>query len=132
MPSSGIWIHVLNALRLSWFAGICHREHPVLVNARLVRKAMAIVFRRSRGGFIAAGLFLVVAAVVFAWVFFVASRNPADSGESGILLLPFAMPWVSFLPGAWLGLWAGLGCIFLNALLLYCVFGGLRIASSAR
>jgi len=93
---------------------------------------MAIVFKLSRGGFIAAGLFLVAAAAVFAWVFFVASTNPADSGESGILLLPFAMPWILILPESWLGLRVGIGCIFLNALILYCVFGGFRITRSAR
>lgn len=80
----------------------------------------------SRGGFPAAGLFLASAAAVFAWVLFSASTNPADSGESGIVLLPFAMPWISLAPNRWLGPWMGLGCILLNAMMLYCVFGGLR------
>jgi hypothetical protein len=77
---------------------------------------------------LAAGLFWLSAAGVSAWVFLVASKNPADSGESGILLLPFAMPWITLLPSAWLGPWVGLGCIVLNSLILYCVFGGLRMA----
>lgn len=93
---------------------------------------MAPVFKLSRCGFFAAGLFLVAAASVFAWIFFVASKNPADSGESGILLLPFAMPWISIIPRSWLGPGAGLGSILLNALILYCVFGGLRFRKSAR
>jgi hypothetical protein len=79
-------------------------------------------------GMVAAGLFLVAAGAVFAWIFFVASKNTADSGESGILLLPFAMPWITLVPKAWLGSWVALGCILLNSLILYCVFGGLRIA----
>ena len=93
---------------------------------------MASVFKFSRCGFFAAGLFLVAAASVFSWIFFVASKNPADSGESGILLLPFAMPWISIMPSSWLGPGAGLGSILLNALILYCVFGGLRFRKSAR
>jgi hypothetical protein len=83
-------------------------------------------FKLSRGGAIAAGLFLAVATAIFAWIFFVASKNPADSGESGIILLPFLMPWISLIPSEWLGLWIALGCTLLNAFILYCVFGGLR------
>lgn len=87
---------------------------------------MALTLKRSRGGSIAAGLFLLAALAVFCWVFFVASKNPGDSGESGILLVPFAMPWVSIMPTEWLGLGAGLGSILLNSIILYCIFGGLR------
>ena len=88
---------------------------------------MAPSFRLSRWGFSAAGLFLLAATSVFAWIFFVASKNPADSGESGILLLPFAMPWISMLPTSWLGPAAGMGCILFNAFVVYCLFGGLRV-----
>lgn len=91
---------------------------------------MAPEFRLSRGGAIAAGLFLLGALAVFSWVFFAASTNPADSGESGVLLLPFAMPWISIVPTQWLGLGTGIGCILLNVLILYCVFGGLRFRSA--
>lgn len=93
---------------------------------------MAPVFKLSRSGFLGAGLFLIAAVSVFCWVFFIASKNPADSGESGILLLPFAMPWISIIPSRWVGLGVGLGCIFLNAFILYCVFGGLRIRKTTR
>lgn len=94
--------------------------------------AVLPVLRLSQRGFFAAGLFLLAAGAVFSWIFFVASKNPADSGESGILLLPFAMPWIMIIPGKWLGLWTGIGCILLNAVILYCVFGGLRFGKSAR
>ena len=86
--------------------------------------------RRSPGGFLAGGLFLLLAFAVFCWIFFVASKNPADSGESGILLLPFAMPWIMWLPVGWLGPRTGFACIFLNALILYLLFGGLRARKS--
>lgn len=98
---------------------------------RLGGEAMARVFKLSRGGALAGGSFLLSAAGVFAWIVLVASRNPADSGESGILLLPFTMPWIMLIPAAWLGPWVGLGCILLNSLVLYCVFGGLRISRPA-
>jgi len=88
-------------------------------------------FRRSRPGAIAAGVFLFAFLALFAWIFFVASKNPADSGESGILLLPFAMPWVLWLPVEWLGLWAALLCVSLNALIVYCLAGGLRFRKKA-
>ena len=84
--------------------------------------------RFSKGGIVAAGLFISLALAVFAWIFFVASKNPADSGESGILLLPFAMPWIMILPSAWVGPFTGMVMIFFNALILYLVFGGLRRA----
>lgn len=82
--------------------------------------------KKSLAGFIAGGLFLSLAAAVFCWIFFIASKNPADSGESGIMLLPFAMPWIMWLPVEWLGPLTGLACILLNALILYLLFGGLR------
>ena len=85
--------------------------------------------KKSLAGFIAGGLFLSLAVGVFCWIFFVASKNPADSGESGILLLPFAMPWIMWLPVEWLGPLTGLACIVLNALLLYLLFGGLRFGN---
>lgn len=84
--------------------------------------------RLSAGGFIAAGLFLLLAFAVFAWLSFSAANNPADSGESGVLLLPFAMPWVMIVPESWLGPLAGVACILLNALILYFLFSGLRSA----
>ena len=89
---------------------------------------MRLTFKYSRRGMLAAGSLLASFTCVFAWVFFVASKNPADSGESGILLLPFAMPWIMLIPSAWLGLLVAVGCVLLNALILYCVFGGLRAA----
>lgn len=85
------------------------------------------VIKFSRWGFAAAGLFLLTVSTIFAWIFFIASKNPADSGESGILLLPFAMPWITMLPGSWLGLFGALGCFLLNGLIIYFVFGGLRL-----
>lgn len=84
-------------------------------------------FRLSPGGFTAAGLFLLLASVLFAWIFFVASKNPADSGESAIIMLPLMMPWIMMMPETWVGPLAALGSILLNAFILYLLFGGLRI-----
>ena len=84
------------------------------------------VFNRSRPGFLAAGAFLLAFLAVLSWLVLVASSNPADSGESGILLLPFTMPWVALVPDSWLGPFAGLTCILINTFTIYCVFGGVR------
>jgi len=84
----------------------------------------------SKAGLAAAGLFLLLAAGVFCWIFFVASKNPADSGESGILMLPFMMPWVTILPLSWAGPF-GIWWILLNASILYLLLGGLRFRRSA-
>ena len=77
-------------------------------------------------GLVCAGLFLCLATAVFFWVLYSATTNPADSGESGIMLLPFGVPWIMIMPQAWLGLPAGIGAILFNALILYLLFGGLR------
>ena len=82
----------------------------------------------SRGGLVAAGLFLVTFIAAFSWIFFIASKNPADSGESAIILLIFTMPWVNFVPQHMLGLPVAFACVLFNALILYLVFGGLRLS----
>ena len=92
---------------------------------------MKFELRNARGGWLAAGLYLLLVFGIFAWIFFVASKNPADSGESGIWLVPFAMPWISLVPTEWLSLWFAFGCFLLNAFILYCVFGGVRLGRSA-
>ncbi|MFC1796093.1 hypothetical protein ACFL1V_03250 [Pseudomonadota bacterium] len=87
---------------------------------------MKLRFRWSPRAFSISGIFILLVLVVFCWIFFVASKNPADSGESGILLLPFAMPWIMWLPVRWLGPVTGFACVGLNAGILYLLFGGLR------
>lgn len=87
---------------------------------------MGLVLKKSKSGLFAAGLFLLAFACLLSWVFFIASKNPADSGESGILLLPFGMPWVMWFPVEWLGPWIGFLSVALNAVVIYCLFGGLR------
>jgi hypothetical protein len=86
--------------------------------------------RKSTAGLVAGSLYLALFFAVFCWIFLVASKNPADSGESGILLLPFAMPWVMWLPVEWLGPLTATACVFINSLLLYLLFGGLRFERS--
>jgi uncharacterized membrane protein YhaH (DUF805 family) len=88
---------------------------------------LKLVLKHSRSGFIAAGLFLLLFLVLLAWMFFIASKNPADSGESGILLLPFAMPWVALVPQVWLGPLVGFASVLVNTLIIYLLFGGLRL-----
>jgi len=82
--------------------------------------------RWSPLGLTVSGVFVLLVLAIFCWIFFVASKNPADSGESGLLLLPFAMPWIMWLPVRWLGPLTGFACMGLNALILYLLFGGFR------
>lgn len=87
---------------------------------------MKLHLRFSWAGLIASGLYLGAFLVGLAWLFYSSSTNPGDSGEGGVLLLPFVMPWVMFLPDAWGGLGSVIGIVVLNAVLLYLLFGGLR------
>lgn len=90
--------------------------------------------RRSRTGSVLAGGFLALAAGLQGWLLVSAAINPADSGEGGLLLLLFSAPWSLIVPNmlleaGWfdalapLVLWLMIG---LNALLLYCLAGGVR------
>ena len=90
--------------------------------------------RKSRPAFWIAGTFLLLAAGVYAIHTVSVYTNPANSGESGILLLPFALPWILLLPDSALqspiwdhALLPGWWLLVLgNAGILYAVFGGLR------
>jgi hypothetical protein len=44
-----------------------------------------------------------------------------------VLLLPFALPWIMILPSSWIGPYVGFASILCNAVILYLLFGGLRI-----
>jgi len=89
--------------------------------------SMRLIAKSSKRGYAVAAIFLFVAICVFSLLFYSSSTNPADSGEGGILLLFFAVPWINMMPSGWIGPFSAMGCILLNALLLYCVFGGLRL-----
>ncbi len=93
---------------------------------------MCPTLRRSKLGLLVSICYLALFLMVLGWVVFSASSNPADSGEAGILLLPFAMPWIEFMPEGWLGLPAAVGSVFVNAVLIYLVFGGLRPKRSSQ
>lgn len=92
-----------------------------------------LTFRRSKVAFWVAGSFLALAIAAFAMHMGSVYTNPANSGESGILLVPFALPWIHWLPSAFFrsavwdnpvlaGWWVLVG---LNAFVLFCLFGGL-------
>jgi hypothetical protein len=92
---------------------------------------------KSRLGLWVAGSYVALAATAFSVHLTSTYTNVANSGESGILLIPFALPWISWIdwmsPGffrsaIWenpflAGWWLLVGT---NALLLYVVCGGVR------
>ena len=88
--------------------------------------ARRLGLRWSWPGAIVAGIFLLLFLAALAWLMYSSATNPADSGEGGVLLLLFALPWAWWMPHAWLNLASGIGAVLLNAALLYLLFGGLR------
>lgn len=92
--------------------------------------------RKSRTGAGLAGVFLSAGIVIQAWLLVSAWTNPADSGEGGMLLFAFTLPWTLLVPesilgAAWfdaVGPWLAWGTIVLNTFLLYCLAGGVRLA----
>jgi len=87
---------------------------------------MRLVLKLSRFGFAVAAVFLLLVIAGVAWLFYSSATNPADSGEGGVLLIFFAMPWINIIPTRFINFFTAIGCILLNAFLLYCLFGGLR------
>jgi hypothetical protein len=87
-----------------------------------------------------AGAFLSAAIALQAWLLVSAYSNSADSGEGAMLLFAFTLPWTllvprSILDAAWfdaVGPWLAWGTIALNAFLLYCLAGGVRLARARR
>ena len=91
---------------------------------------MRLVFKLSKLGFAVATIFILLALSVFAWLIYSAAANPADSGEGGVLLIFFALPWINIIPTGFFSPFSAIACILLNAFLLYCVLGGLRFAKT--
>ena len=75
----------------------------------------------SKLGLVLGGGFLILAALVWAFHIYSVTHNAANSGESGILLLPFVFPWFFLVHGEISDsvMWLIVG---FNSLLLY-VFG---------
>ena len=53
---------------------------------------------RSISGMASAGLFSVLALIVLLLHLYSVVSNPGDSGESGIMLIPFSLPWILLVP----------------------------------
>ncbi len=93
-----------------------------------------IVLKHSKPGWIVAGLFTTLAMVAFLAHRYSILTNPGDSGESAVVLIPFASPWIFWIPDGVLHsrYWDTLaypvfwGLVLLNACMLYGVFGGMR------
>ena len=91
--------------------------------------------RKSKAGFIVAGLFVGLALLALASHLYSVNTNTGDSGESAIMLIPFMLPWISWIPAevfnasgaVWLAYLMFLLLVLLNGFLLYCLFGGLRM-----
>jgi hypothetical protein len=90
--------------------------------------------QRSKSGFIVAAVFAGLALAALFLHLHSVKTNPGDSGESGIILLPFCSPWILMVPRSivYSHLWAFLGYVSyilfvaLNAFILYLLTGGVK------
>ncbi len=90
--------------------------------------------KHSKSGWVAAGLFTALAGLALLSHLYSMLTRPGDAGESAVVMLPFAAPWIFWIPDALVQsrFWKVLAypvfgvLVLLNAFLLYCVFGGLR------
>jgi len=89
--------------------------------------------RISKIGVICAGFFLSLFVGLFSFLRYSASRNPADSGEGGVLLLPFVAPWLFMVPDSIVGstTWDSISTLMmwlfaiLNSLIIYFICVGM-------
>lgn len=73
--------------------------------------------KKYREALIALVIYAGCIASLFAYTAWSASSNPADSGESAIILVIPASPWIWLLPRELLGPISGVMCIVFNGLL---------------
>jgi hypothetical protein len=78
-------------------------------------------YRLSLFGLIGATFFLGMFVGAYLFNMNSISSNVANSGEGGIILILYAMPWVMIFPKSFLGFALGL---ILNTILIYLVLGG--------
>lgn len=89
--------------------------------------------KMSRFGLGFAVSFWLMALLAFGFHTWSVFFNPANSGESAILLLPFALPWINWIPAdsftGWL--WEGMAMpgwwmlVLVNTGLIYGICGGI-------
>ena len=90
--------------------------------------------KKSKNGFIIAGIFVALALAALFSHLYSAQTNPGDSGESGIVLLPFSAPWIFMIPQSvvYSEFWAHwvyvsyLVFVTINSFILYALTGGIR------
>lgn len=97
-----------------------------------------VKLRKSKPGFIVAGVFLIYSLISFLSHIISVFINPADTGLSALWFFLATAPWGYVLPDSLLYsriwgliaypvLWA---IVLFNAFLFYCAFGGIRIKKS--
>lgn len=97
-----------------------------------------ISFRKSKFGLSLALIFLLTALAAFLLHIYSMKTNPGDDGLSGIFFWLFTLPWSFMIPNSlcYSGVWRWLAypvswaMVTWNALLLYCIVGGVRLNGS--
>ena len=82
----------------------------------------------SKSGLTIAGLYFVLFVVVYSYLRYCTRTNPGDSGEGGIYLVPFVLPWYLLVPYSHFreSFATPLHCIsaLLNSIIIYFLCGG--------
>ena len=82
----------------------------------------------SKSGLTIAVLYFVIFVVVYSYLQYSARTNPGDSGEGGIYLVPFVLPWYLLVPDSHFreSFATPLHCIsaLLNSIIIYLLCGG--------
>jgi hypothetical protein len=95
-------------------------------------KKNGMKLQKSILGIIVTGIYLALALSALTFHLYSVKMNPGDSGESAIVMVPFCVPWIYFVPKAVAySRWWSYGAYFyylfsagVNALILYCLSGG--------
>ncbi len=100
--------------------------------------------KKSKAAMIVSGIYLGIAFAAFLTHIISVNTNPADSGLSAIWFYLCSLPWIqvliSVLPKdfTYTRTWGrivyhiGWGCVFINALILYCLSGGIKLAKGEK
>ncbi len=92
--------------------------------------------KKSPLGFIFLGLYVAAGLLALGWGLYSSTTNTGDSGLSFMYLYFITLPWMNFIPNslayssAWNYLFIPVSILMfsLNGLILYFIFGGLKIS----
>ena len=103
-----------------------------------------IKLKKTKAGMVVSGIYLGISLIAFLTHIMSVETNPADSGLSAIWFYLCSLPWLKilmdllpqdfFYTRTWglLTYPVGWCCILLNAFILYCLSGGIKLVKSIK